>query len=91
MRRDQIIDAEFEVVDAPRRRPVVYGRAQRAGGDDPLAPLRWVYGAILAITAVMTLLVGLSGGDLDTRPEEPARTASPSPGDIQMQPVQSFR
>lgn len=75
-----VIDAEFEVVSGPS--PVRWGPKPRRdwnrilwGPKDGLQALRLIYGGVIVFFALLTALMGLSGGDIDTRDDLAADAA----------------
>ena len=78
MKRSIVTDAEFEVVSGPIHPVIAWQKPRRE--IDLLAIIRWFYVGLLAIAAGMTALVGLAGGDIDTRDEVAAVEYKLEPG-----------
>lgn len=68
MNKPDFIDAEFVVVRAPHgAEPVQWQPRRRVPAG--LSVVRWAFFSLIMLAAGCTALVGLSGGDIDTRPE----------------------
>lgn len=91
--RQRYTDVEFEIVSDPRGRRIVPWKAQREPKRrlNALEIIQWSYVGLLAGVAALTALVGLLGGDVDTRPApKPAARALPA-NVIAIPPVESSR